>query len=86
MVLGFAEHLQIVTTSNYSAIANSYTPLSLQHVLSLLSLLCLQQYSGNGFQRRTFPFLWVPELSPCLIYQLLTATAHKGGGGGDAAA
>jgi hypothetical protein len=37
---------------------------SLQHVLNLLSLLCLHHSSGNGFQRRTFPFLWVPELSP----------------------
>jgi hypothetical protein len=24
-----------------------------------------------------FLFLWVPEISPYLIYQLLTATAHK---------
>jgi hypothetical protein len=31
---------------------------------------------GNGFQRRTFPLLWVRELSPCLSYQLLSATAH----------
>jgi hypothetical protein len=28
----------------------------------------LHRSSGNGFQRRTFPFLWVPELSPCYIY------------------
>jgi hypothetical protein len=26
---------------------------------------------GSGFQRRTFPFLWVPEISPCVSYQLL---------------
>jgi hypothetical protein len=32
---------------------------------------------GSSFQRRTFPFLWVPELSPCLSYQLLTVTAHN---------
>jgi hypothetical protein len=32
---------------------------------------------GSGFQRRMFPFLWVPELFPCLSYQVLTATAHK---------
>jgi hypothetical protein len=32
--------------------------------LNLLSLLCLHQSSGNGYQRRTFPFLWDPELSP----------------------
>jgi hypothetical protein len=32
---------------------------------------------GNGFQRRMIPLLWVPELFPCLSYQLLTATAHN---------
>jgi hypothetical protein len=31
---------------------------------------------GSGFQRRTFIFLWVPEWSPGLSYQLLTAAAH----------
>jgi hypothetical protein len=34
---------------------------SLQHVLSLLSL--LQPFLSKGFQQRTFPFLWVPKLS-----------------------
>jgi hypothetical protein len=29
-------------------------------------MLCLHQSSGHGFHRRTFPFLWVPKLSPCL--------------------
>jgi hypothetical protein len=79
MVILFIELLQNVTTSNYSDIANSYILYnSLQHALRLFSLLCLHQsLSGNGFQRRTFPLLWVPELSPCLSYQLLTATAHK---------
>jgi hypothetical protein len=33
---------------------------------------------GNVFQRRTFPFIWVPELTPWLsYYELLTATAHN---------
>jgi hypothetical protein len=32
--------------------------------MSLLSLLCLHQSFDNGFQRRTFPSLRVPELSP----------------------
>jgi hypothetical protein len=32
---------------------------------------------GSGFQQRTFPFLWASELSPCLSYQLLTATEHQ---------
>jgi hypothetical protein len=28
----------------------------------------LQKFNGDGFQRRTFPFLWVSELSPCHIH------------------
>jgi hypothetical protein len=49
LVIGFTEHLQIVTTGNYSAVANSHTT---QGVLRLLSLLSLHQsLSGNGFQR-----------------------------------
>jgi hypothetical protein len=73
LVIGFIEHLQIVTTSNYRAIANSHT----QYLLILLSLLYLQSLPGNGFQRLTFPLLCVPELSPCFSYQFLIATTHK---------
>jgi hypothetical protein len=32
---------------------------------------------SNVFQWLISPLLWVPEISPCLSYQLLTATAHK---------
>jgi hypothetical protein len=72
LLIGFIEHLQIVTTNKYGG--------SLQHTLGIYSLLCLQQsLPGNGFQRWTFPLLWVPELSPCLSYQVLTATVHKDG-------
>jgi hypothetical protein len=47
---------------------------SLQHTLRLFRLLCLHQsLLSNGFQWQKFPLLWVPELSPCLSYQLLTA-------------
>jgi hypothetical protein len=46
--------------------------------LRILSLLCLHQsLSGSGYRQRTFLLLWVPALSPCLSYQLLTATAHN---------
>jgi hypothetical protein len=38
---------------------------SLQHTLSLLSLLCLHQLSGNGFQCRSFLF-------PCSAASVLT--------------
>jgi hypothetical protein len=40
-------------------------------VTSSLPLFC------SGFEQRTFPFLWLPEQSPCLSYQLLTATDHN---------
>jgi hypothetical protein len=73
LVIEFIYRLQIITTNNYSNIANS-----LQHALSLFSLLCLHQsLPRNGFQQQTFPLLWVPELSPCLSYQLLIAMAHN---------
>jgi hypothetical protein len=53
VVLGFIEHLQFVTTTNYSDIANYTLYNSLQQALSVLSLLCLRRLSpGNGFQRR----------------------------------
>jgi hypothetical protein len=61
-----------LTDRNYSAIANSHSAI---HYSKHLSLPCLHHsLSGNGFQLRTIPFLWVPELSPCLSYQLVTAT------------
>jgi hypothetical protein len=74
LVIGFTEHLWTITTSNYSTIANSH--MHTQHVLSLLSLLCLHQSFGNSFQWRMFPFLWIPKLSECLSYQFLKASAH----------
>jgi hypothetical protein len=44
----------------------------------LLNLLCFHLLSpGNGFQRRTFPLLSVPELSSCLCYQLRILIVHK---------
>jgi hypothetical protein len=79
LIIGFIEHLytQLVTTSNFSAIANPHSAIQYSTNVSLLSLLYPHQSSGNGYQRRTLLFLWVLELSPCLSYQFLTATAHK---------
>jgi hypothetical protein len=55
LVIGFIEHLQIVITSNYSAIANSHTLQFITALISLLSLLYLHRLSpGNGFQRCSF--------------------------------
>jgi hypothetical protein len=72
LVIGFTELIQNVITSNYGAIANC---LNLQFTtarnkaLSLLSLLCLQSFSGNGFQQRSlfsfrFHALTARRLSP----------------------
>jgi hypothetical protein len=36
-----------------------------------------QPLLGSGFGRRNFPFLWLPELSPCLSYQLLNNNGHN---------
>jgi hypothetical protein len=46
MVIGFIEHLQILTTINDSAIANSPTYTTLQNALTILSLLCLHRVDG----------------------------------------
>jgi hypothetical protein len=73
LVIWLIEHLQIVTTTVALSLIHTLRS-SPQHALSLLGLLCLHySFSGNGFQRRTFPSLWVPALLPCLRYQLLTA-------------
>jgi hypothetical protein len=57
-----------LTSLNYSsqvrAIASSHSLQFTTHALHLPSLLSLHQSSDTGFQRRTFPFLWVPELFP----------------------
>jgi hypothetical protein len=51
---------------------------SLQHALSLFSLLWLHQsLLSIGFQCRKFPLLRVPELYQRLSYRLLTVTAHN---------
>jgi hypothetical protein len=53
LVIGFIEHLQIVTTSSYSAIANSHIQQYITARTMFSGLLCLRQsLSGNGFQSR----------------------------------
>jgi hypothetical protein len=44
---------------------------SLWNASNLLSLLCLDQSSYDGFQWQTFPFLWVSELFLCLSHWVL---------------
>jgi hypothetical protein len=58
LAIGFTEYLQIVIKSNSSAITNSHT----QHVVSLLSLLCLHQsLSDNGFEGGRSPYSLFPN-------------------------
>jgi hypothetical protein len=53
LIIGFIEDLLFVTLSNYNTITNS-----LQHILCLLSLLCLHHsLSASGFQLQLFPLL-----------------------------
>jgi hypothetical protein len=64
-------HTNTQTNTNTNTHTHTHTHTLLSTVTSSLP------FVSSGFQRRTFPFLWVPELSLCLSYQLLIATAHK---------
>jgi hypothetical protein len=76
-LIGFIAQLQILSTSNCSPITNSHSTIHYSIHLSLLSLLSLHpSFPGNDFQWRTFPFLWVPELSPASATSFYTAAAH----------
>jgi hypothetical protein len=46
-------------------------------VVTMLYSLLLHMHAHASVQWWMFPFLWVPELSPWIRYQLLRATAHK---------
>jgi hypothetical protein len=71
LVIGFIEHLQNVTTSNDYALTVLHTSQSLSpQSVTLFTNCCLVAASNGGRS----PFLWVPELSPDLSYQLLTTT------------
>jgi hypothetical protein len=55
---------------NYSAIANSHTLQFTTARMKFFGTPCFHQsLRGNGFQRWTFPFLCVPEMSACLSCQ-----------------
>jgi hypothetical protein len=77
-IIEFIDNLQMLTTSNNNSLANSCTRLLTAAPTKSFRLLCFHQpLPGSDFQRRTFSLLLVSELSPCLSYQLLRATAHK---------
>jgi hypothetical protein len=62
----------------YNAIAISHTlQLTTARKKTYQSALSSQTVAWERLRRQTFPLLWVPELSPCISYQLLTATAHN---------
>jgi hypothetical protein len=65
------ERLKLVTTSNYSAVANSHTlQFTTAHTKSL-SMLCFHRLSGNGFQRRRSLSFRVPTLRSSLAVAYL---------------
>jgi hypothetical protein len=70
LVIGFIEHLLIVTTSNYSAIVNWYSVIYYSKHLNFLSLLFAHLLSGNSFQQcplfpdtHSYRLATVPQLS-----------------------
>jgi hypothetical protein len=62
LIIGFIKYLLVITTSNYSAIANSHTLEFTTARINYFSLLCLHQsLSCSGFQLRSFlPSVFVP--------------------------
>jgi hypothetical protein len=60
LVIGFMEHLHFDTGCDYT-LQFTITHILVSTVTSSLTLL------GSGFQRRTFPFLLVPELPPASV-------------------
>jgi hypothetical protein len=74
LVIQFIEDLQIVTTSNYSAVTNSCTQeFTIARTKSSQSAVL----PGSGFQWWMLPLIWVRKLSLCLICQLLTAASRN---------
>jgi hypothetical protein len=77
LVIRYIDHLQIVTTSNYSTITNSHTlefaTACTKPSQSAVSTLVVAWTSNGGCS----PYSGVPRQSPCLSYQYLTATAHN---------
>jgi hypothetical protein len=79
LIIGFIEHLQIVTTSNHSAVTNSHTLkfTTAQHVPILLSLLCLHHsLAGNGFQSRRSVNFNVHGFTSALAAAYLTSSSE----------
>jgi hypothetical protein len=72
-IIGFSELLKLITTSNYTVSWIRTLNKSLQHLLSLLSLLCLHRLSGNGFLRRGFLSFLILQLLSLLAAGYLTS-------------
>jgi hypothetical protein len=67
LVLGFGAMLHLTTTCNNNN-SHLYSEIYYEHAICHLNQLFLHKSPGNGFQRRTFLFLWVPKLSKCLSH------------------
>jgi hypothetical protein len=72
MVIGF---IGLFNVARNCTLQFTVTNTLMSRVTSSLSLL------GSGIQWRTFPFLWIPELSPILatnfLEQQLTKSKHQ---------
>jgi hypothetical protein len=79
LVIGFTEHLQNVTMNNYDSLTELHIPkitVTTAHIKSSQSSLAVV---WQRLQRLTFPFLWVPKLSPASAtsFSLLTTETLK---------
>jgi hypothetical protein len=77
--IGFIDHLQIVITSNYSAIANSHTP-QFTVASTKSSWVCYvftNRCVVTAFNGGRCPYSGFPNCPCASNYQLLTATAYN---------
>jgi hypothetical protein len=75
LVIGFIEHLQNVTTRNYSVIANSHTlPFTTAPTKSSPSAVFSSVVAWQQLPTADFPLTLSSEIFPCLSYQRVTAT------------
>jgi hypothetical protein len=69
LVIGFAEHLQIVTANNYCTFANSHTLQFTAAVLSLPSPPSSPMFSASMLTFTIYPIFWVnrPYIINCYL-------------------
>jgi hypothetical protein len=79
LVIGFIEHVQNVTTNNYNSLTELHTPKVTVTTEQINSSVFTSRSLLAASNRRTFPYLWVPELSPASAtsFSLLTNATLK---------